>query len=128
MWLETLKALSVLAFIPLFGIWGPLWSCVAVGVAFGGYGLASVWSVHRLAQVSMRTLLEPLIRPLVSCVPMALCVLGLRVLMGSSVPVVWRLTVEILAGAGGYALAALLLATDEVREMRRLLAGAMLRS
>jgi PST family polysaccharide transporter len=128
MWLEALKAVSVLSFIPLFGLLGPIWACVAVGVAFATYALASVWCVHRLAKVPAQTLLEPLVRPLLSCVPMALCVFAARQALGSQTPAGYRLGLEVLVGVVGYGLTALLVASEEVREMRRLVAQAMLRS
>jgi lipopolysaccharide exporter len=126
MGLEAIKAACVLTFIPAFGHFGPLWACTAVGVAFGTYAAASVWSVHRLDAVPLPTLLVPLVRPLLCCVPLVACVLLARVgLAASSAPAALRLALEVCAGAAGYAAAAVVVARTEVLEMRRLVTGAL---
>ena len=105
MGLEIVKLVILLAAMAILGhLGGPLLACSAVGVAFAGHALGSLWVVNRLDQVPLTPILVSAARVLVACAPMVAAVLGVRSAlngMGIGAPAV-HLGVELVAGAVGY--------------------------
>ncbi len=104
---------------------GPLGACFGVGIAFGLYALVSVVLTSRLEGWSPAGPLLALLPPLFACVPMAAVVLGVRALLPAETPTVVALIVELIAGAGGYIGAALVMAKSVSRELIDLVRGAL---
>ncbi|MEO6417978.1 MAG: oligosaccharide flippase family protein [Polyangiaceae bacterium] len=112
MWLGLLKVIFLLGCVATIGRLGPLWACAAVGIAFAGDAVASMWVVSRLDKIPMSNLVGSCTPPLLACVPMVATILAARFLLeqlGVHVRGV-GLSVEILAGAIGYIVGALVLA------------------
>ena len=114
MWLGLAKIVFLLGALILIGnvTKNPLWACGAVGIAFGGHSLASMWVVSRLDDISMTKFLGRLVPPLLACIPMGIAVLGVRyglAEMGVHKAGV-SLVVEVFAGALGYIGGALVVA------------------
>lgn len=119
LWLEAFKVLVLVGLIVTLGRMGPLWTCGAVGVAFGAHALASLWVVRRVDGVPIRRLLGGLTPVLVACVPMGVAVLVARHVVGRFAmghPAA-SLGVELLAGAVTYAIAARIFARDACVEL-----------
>ncbi|HXX68282.1 MAG TPA: oligosaccharyltransferase, partial [Polyangiaceae bacterium] len=102
---------------------GPLWTCGAVGIAFGLHALASMWVVRALDGISIVRLAARCAAPLLACLPMVAAVLAVRVALGHvvSIPRGVGLVAEVLAGALAYVLSAMLLARPLAREVLDLL-------
>ncbi|WP_394826172.1 oligosaccharide flippase family protein [Pendulispora albinea] len=112
MWLGLFQVASLLGCIALIGRAGPLWICVAVGVAFAAHALASMVVVSRADNVTVTSLVTSCVGPLLACVPLVAAVLAVRYGMRElhiSIRGV-GLVVEILAGGIGYIGGALLFA------------------
>jgi PST family polysaccharide transporter len=118
-WLEALKLVLLVGGIVTFGRISPLWTCVAVGVSFGAHALASLWVVHRLEGISVRPLLGSLIPALGACLVMVGAVLLVRSAVGGvgAIAPALELSLEVLAGALAYSLAALGLARETSRDL-----------
>jgi lipopolysaccharide exporter len=118
LWLEAFKLALLVASIVSFGRISPLWTCAAVGVAFGGHALASLWVVRQIDGIPLTRSLGSLLPALLSCLVMALAVLGVRAVLGDArLPAPLQLTIEVLSGAGAYVLAVLLLARRVSQEL-----------
>jgi PST family polysaccharide transporter len=90
-----------------------------VGVAFAIHALASLWVIERSDGVPLRRLLGSLVPALVACVPLVAAVLAMRSgnrALGGLGPLA-ELLLEILAGALGYGLGALLFARESSAEL-----------
>jgi PST family polysaccharide transporter len=59
------------------GRMGPLWACVAVGLASAGHAMAALAAAHRFEGLPVAPLLLRVVWPLVPCIPMALAVAAL---------------------------------------------------
>ena len=97
---------------------GPLWACVAVGLAFIAHALALQTVVAIWEHVSFRALLGRCVRPLLACIPLGLAVLGAREALraaGLDVRGV-GLTVEVIAGVVGYVVGAWVFARHQTKE------------
>jgi PST family polysaccharide transporter len=118
-WLEGFKVIALVLFIVTFGRVGPLWTCVAVGVAFAAHALACLWVVREIDGVPLRRSLGGLLPALVACAPMVVAVLAARHLLarygGSTTGV--ALGVEVFAGASSYVVAALIVAHDATLDL-----------
>jgi lipopolysaccharide exporter len=127
MWLETFKVVALVGMICAMGRNGPLWTCVAVGVAFGAHALASLWVVQLLDAVPFGAMLLRLAPPLGACAPLVGAVLGARWLLAhAGVHAAWiALPVEITAGAVAYVAAALLVARRTSMDLIKLLKNAL---
>jgi lipopolysaccharide exporter len=119
--LEGFKLVALVLFIVTLGRRSPLWTCVAVGLAFGGHALASLWLVRKVDGISLRRSLGALGPPLLACAPMVVAVLAARhgfaatsVAMGRPV---LRLLAEVAAGAGGYLAGATAFARNPSRDL-----------
>jgi PST family polysaccharide transporter len=119
MWLEFFKLGILLLAIVTLGRASALWTCGAVGIAFGLHMLACLWVIKKSDGIPLRTLLMSLAAPLLACVPMALAVLAVRhlVLALGGMPLIPLLILEILAGALVYVGAALLFARQASLEL-----------
>ncbi len=125
--LEWFKLLALVALLLTLGRLGPVWACVAVGVAFGAHAVASMATVHVLDGVRVRTLSLQCAPALLACVPMLAAVIAVQALesWGRVHAASARLVLEIATGAATYPLAALLLARTQALDLlmlaRRLL-------
>jgi PST family polysaccharide transporter len=127
--LHFLKLCAMLAFVLTIGRLGPLWACVAVGVAFGAHAIASMWIIARADAIPMRAFLGRCVVPLVACGFMTLAVLGVRHLLaraGLDIRGV-NLGIEVVAGALAYFAACLLIGASQLRELIDLVRGALTR-
>jgi PST family polysaccharide transporter len=118
-WLEGLKLSLLVGFIVTVGRQSPLWTCAAVGFAFGGHALASLAVVRRLDGISLRRSVGGLLPALAACVLMSAAVLAVRAGLAHAPPLrpAVRLVVEVTVGAVAYAVAALVLAPRVSREL-----------
>ena len=124
--LEVAKVVLLFALMVLAAPYGIMAVCVAVGLAFLFHSLAGLWAVTRDGLPFWGTLLR-IGRPLLSTVPMAAAVVGLRLLLdkaGLRVPAV-SLVLEILLGAVAYVISAFTIAGDTARELVALATRAM---
>jgi len=117
--LEALKLTILTLTIVTLGARSPLWTCAAVGVAFGAHALASLWLVRRIDGVPLGRLFHDLGMVLLACAPMVVAVTGVRFALASTgaVPPLERLAVETLVGALVYPPAAWLLARSTTRDL-----------
>lgn len=116
--LEAFKLSLLVGGILSFGRLSPLWTCTAVGVAFAGHALASLWVVRQIDGIPLRRSLGGLVPALLSCLVMALAVLAVRALLrGAALPAALQLAIEVLSGAVAYVLAALVFARRVSREL-----------
>lgn len=112
--LEVFKVIVLVLFIVTIGRVGPLWTCGAVGGAFGAHALATLWAVRRIDGISLRRSLGGLLPALEACGPMVLAVLVARHVLaryGIGMRGV-TLGVEVLVGASSYVVAARIMARD----------------
>jgi lipopolysaccharide exporter len=117
-WLEAFKLLLLLLSIVTLGRRGPLWTCAAVGVAFGAHALASLWIVRQIDGIPLRRSLGSLAPALLACVAMSTAILLVReALSGWEIRPALRLLIEVLTGAAAYVAAALLVARRVSQEL-----------
>jgi lipopolysaccharide exporter len=117
-WLEGCKLLLLVGGIVTFGRHSPLWTCAAVGVAFGGHALASLLVIQKLDGIPLRRSLSCLLPALSACLVMSVAVLLVRALLsGTSLVPGARLALEVFSGAGTYLVAAPLLAKKVTQEL-----------
>jgi lipopolysaccharide exporter len=117
--LEALKLTLLVLGIITIGRQSPLWTCGAVGVAFGGHALAALSVISRIDGIPLRRSLGSLAPALAACVVMSGAVLAVRVgLSGwAPLPPAFRLVVEVLTGGVAYVAAVLLFARRTSREL-----------
>ena len=116
--LEVVKVAILFTLMVLAAPYGILAVCVAVGGAFLFQMLAGLLVVTREGLPFWGTMLR-IVRPLLSTVPMAAAVVGLRLSLaaaGLRVPIV-SLLLEIVAGAVVYVGSAFLIAGDTARDL-----------
>lgn len=121
--LEVGKLVSLVVLLLTMGRFGPLWTCGAVGVAFGLHALASMWVVQLLDGISILRLAGRCTPPLLACVPMVVSVLAVRAAVAHwpMSPRGIGLMAEITAGALAYAASATLVARSLFRDLLDLL-------
>ncbi|HXX68221.1 MAG TPA: oligosaccharide flippase family protein [Polyangiaceae bacterium] len=121
--LEVGKLVGLIALLLTMGRLGPLWTCGAVGIAFGLHALASMWVVQAIDGISAVRLAARCAAPLLACVPMVVAVLAVRIALAHAVsaPRGVGLFAEIVAGALAYGLSVMLLARPLAREVLDLL-------
>jgi PST family polysaccharide transporter len=127
--LEGLKLVAVVVFIATIGRLGPLWACVAVGVAFAAHAIASMAVVQAFDGTRVVTLAARCAPPLAACAPMVCAILAVRWAMshaGLDARGV-ALAVELAVGAVTYAASALLVARSASRDFLALVRNAMRR-
>ncbi|HTM46917.1 MAG TPA: oligosaccharide flippase family protein [Polyangiaceae bacterium] len=115
--LSVFRLLALVFVICTLGRFGPLFTCVAVGVAFGAHAIAALWVVRALDGVALRRSLGSLVPAFAACVPMVAAVLGVRYLLLFRDSPVASLATEVLAGAAAYVLATLVVARESSREV-----------
>lgn len=112
------------------GTYGPLLACLAVGVVHAINTASYQIAAARIGGFRARSIITPLGRPLLACVPMVAAVLLVRLAFGepqSKPLMIARLTLEILAGAVLYVGAAWVFARAMVRDFLDLLRSSLLR-
>lgn len=117
--LEAFKVFALVSFIVTLGRFSPLWTCSAVGVAFGAHALASLWVVQKLDGLPLLRSLGSLWPALAASAPLVAAVLAARhalLLAGIGRPVVC-LSIEVLAGTAGYVVGALVVARSTSHEL-----------
>lgn len=125
--LEVFKLAGLVVLLLTLGRLGPVWACVAVGVAFGAHAVASMIAVQWLDGVRVRTLAMQCAPALAACVPMLAAVLAVQAVesWAGVRPAAARLALEIAVGAATYPLSALLFARTQALDLlmlaRRLL-------
>jgi lipopolysaccharide exporter len=125
--LEAFKVCTLLLLIVTIGRRSPLWTCAAVGVAFGAHALAGLWVLRRIDAVPLARSLGSLWPALAASVPLVLAVLVARhalALSGVGKPLVC-LPVEVLTGAAGYFVGVFVVARDTFKEVVARVADAM---
>jgi len=117
--LEALKLLLLVSCLVTFGRRDPRLACVAVGVAFAGHALASLWVVRECDGVRLRRSLGSLLPALAACLVMTASVLLARSAFGNlpSLRPLTRLLIETLVGGFSYVAAVLLLARRVSQEL-----------
>ena len=117
--LEAFKLLLLLGGLATFGRRAPLFACAAVGVAFAGHALASLWVVRQVDGISVRRSLGSLAPAGAACLVMAGVVLLIRSGLTHWQPLrpILRLGLEVSAGGVAYVAAALLLARRVTQEL-----------
>jgi lipopolysaccharide exporter len=130
LWLELFKVAVLLGFIFTIGRLSPVWTCAAVGVAFGAHMLACLWVVQRVDGVQLSSSLMSLMPAFFACAPLVVAVLGVRWLLGGFglEHALLALTLETLAGVLAYIGAALLFARRPSEELVQRLRDAMVRA
>jgi lipopolysaccharide exporter len=120
--LESFKVVALLVFIVTVGRISPLWTCAAVGLAFGAHTFAAFWVVRKIDGVSLRRSVGAVVPALAACATMAVVILAVRHALDASGwaavnrPAV-RLVLEVAVGIGSYAAAALFFARDESADL-----------
>lgn len=119
MGLEGFKLVALLLSIVTIGRAGPLYTCAAVGVAFGAHALLAMWAVHLVDRVSFARMIAGIGSALVACVPMIAAVLAMRHGLASQggVPPGLGLVAEVAAGSVGYAVGAFLVARSTAYDL-----------
>jgi PST family polysaccharide transporter len=117
--LEAFKLLLLLVSLGTFGRRDPRLACVAVGVAFAGHALASLWVIRQIDGIPVRRSLGSLAPALAACLVMAAAVLLVQRTLTN-----WqlfrpgvRLFIEIAVGGMSYVAAASLLARSVTQEL-----------
>jgi PST family polysaccharide transporter len=117
--LELFKLVALVLLIVTLGRVSPLWTCTAVGVAFGLHALASLYVVRAIDGLPLARSVGALWPALAAAIPMVLLVLGARQLapaLGIE-NAFSSLAFEVIAGGAGYVLGALVVARDASREL-----------
>jgi PST family polysaccharide transporter len=119
---------GIIGAIALLGRFGPLWTCVAVGLGMLVSVLTAGVAVRATDGISVTRLLATQARPLVACLPMVAAVLGVRLgLSRAGIDVRLSLAAEILAGAATYVAAAFVVARPVTDDLLRLVRTSFLR-
>lgn len=125
-WLEAFKLTLLVVSIVTLGRQSPLWTCAAVGVAFGGHALASLWVVRALDGIALHRSLGSLAPALLCCLVMSAAVLLVRHGVSAwQLPAAIQLAIEVLSGVVSYLVAALLLARRATLELLLQVRGAL---
>ena len=125
--LEAFKLVCLVGLIVSIGRTSPLWTCAAVGIAFGLHALASLWVIRTVDAIPLRRSLGSLVPALSASLIMVGVVLAVRVVLTrfGPPPAPLALLVEVTFGALGYVLAALVLARRVSQELVRRLRDAL---
>ncbi len=117
--LEAFKLLLLVASLVTFGRRAPLFACAAVGVAFAGHALVSLWVVRQVDGIPLRRSLGSLAPAFAACLVMAAAVLLAQRALGNAQPLrpVIRLGIEVSVGGVAYLAAAALLARRVTQEL-----------
>jgi PST family polysaccharide transporter len=125
-WLEAFKLASLVLAIVTFGRASPLWTCAAVGLAFGLHALASLWVARRIDAVPLRPIFAGIGSALVACGAMAaLVILARRVFGLETLAPAGALAAEVAVGIAAYLTAVRLLARSASGELLERLRDAL---
>jgi PST family polysaccharide transporter len=120
LWLEAFKLACLVAGIVTFGRTSPLWTCAAVGFAFGAHALASLFAARRIDAIPLRPMFAGLASALAACAVMAIAVLVTRYLLGPvDLAPLLELAVEVLVGIVAYVAGAYVFARGASQELVR---------
>jgi lipopolysaccharide exporter len=119
MWLGLGQVVFLMGCIFTVGRLGPLWACVAVGLAFGLHSLASLWTVATYDGIPMRRFLARCVPPLLACIPLLVAVGAVHwglARLGWETSKIAPL-IEVVAGALGYLAGAFTVARSMTHEL-----------
>jgi lipopolysaccharide exporter len=122
--LEVIKLTSLVVLLLTLGRAGPLWACIAVGLAFVIHAAASMGVVHALDGVSMSALAARFGPPLAACVPMVGAIIATGVVLAPAGDAV-TLVGEIGVGAVTYTASALVIARSASQDLLMLVRRAL---
>jgi PST family polysaccharide transporter len=114
--LEVAKLTSLVALLLTVGRGGPLWACVAVGLAFVIHAVASMGVVQSLDGVAVSGLASKLGPPLAACVPMVGAIFATGVVLERAGDAI-SLICEIAVGAVAYIASALVIAPSASQDL-----------
>jgi len=119
LWLEAFKLGLLLLSMFTIGRRSPVWTCAAVGIAFAGHALASLWVVRQVDGVPLRRSLGSLWPALAACLVMGGAVWLVRGALGQAPPLrpALQLVIEVGVGALAYLAAVLLFARQVGQEL-----------
>jgi len=123
MTMSFLRAALLLSLMAVVGkIGGPNWACASAAISFTCYSVAMVVITGRTEQISARDYLVNVARPVLACVPMFACVLGLaQVLARAGVPGAVSLILQVIVGGVVYIASAFVLARTLANDLLALL-------
>jgi PST family polysaccharide transporter len=129
MLLSFLKVGAMVLLVVTFGRMGPLWTCLAVGLASGLNGMAALLTVQKADGVSAGDFLRGVLRPVLAAIPMFAAVTALRLsLRGLGIDRAWMsLILEVALGGAVYVAAAWVVARPTVDDSLHLVRNAMRR-
>jgi PST family polysaccharide transporter len=117
-WLEAFKLVTLVGGIVTFGRTSPLWTCAAVGLAFGLHAVASLWIARRIDAVPLRPIVAGIGAALIACSVMAAAVVVLRrALSLETLAPAGALVVEVAVGVVAYAITVRVVARSATSEL-----------
>ncbi len=119
LWLEGFKLVCLVIGIVTFGRASLLWTCVAVGVAFGAHAVLCLWLTRVIDGIPLRNVFAGLGGALAACAVMAGAVVGVRNAFDLSerLPPAVALAIEVLVGVVAYTAGALVFARSATKEL-----------
>jgi hypothetical protein len=128
--LELFKVGLLFALLVTVGRLSPVFTCLAVGIAFFAHMIACLIVVRRVDGIPLRELFSSLLPATVSCVVMAAGVVGVRWTLAASGPhrAIVGLLLETLGGVIAYLTAALVVARGPSEELVQRLRDALARA
>lgn len=122
---NVFHAIVLLSSVYVFGkLGGPLWACIAVGVAAALQAIVTILATGRVTPLSSRAYLVAVARPLLACVPMFLAVSGVRALLDDRAPLGLSLAVQVVVGGVVYIVGLLVVARQGTMELITIARGA----
>lgn len=117
--MEWLTLGVLMGLIATLGRISPMWTCVAVGIAYVFRAVGGIYLTRSVSGIPMWRFFSRLIPPLLACLPMAAAVLGIRQgLAMAGLRASWLiLAAEVVGGAGVYVLSATVLAREATRDL-----------
>jgi PST family polysaccharide transporter len=127
--LDVVTLAILMAALFTVGRLGPLWACAAVGLTFIIRLPITAWVLRSVDNIPMRAFLLPIIPPAACALPLIGAVLATRAALAAAgvTNLIVQLACEIVAGAVGYVVAALVIARPVVSDLLGLLRGAFLK-
>jgi O-antigen/teichoic acid export membrane protein len=128
MWMEAMRVVVLFGGLVLLGLAGPIAAAFAIGLAAFAHTIGLLQSIHGDGQF-LKSLLSRLRAPVLSCIMMAVAVLGMRWLVGPTdgLREGMLLAAEIVLGAVSYAVAMLIFGRMATLEVLSLLRDALQR-
>lgn len=130
LWLELFKVGLLFALLVTLGRLSPVFTCLAVGIAFFAHMIACLFVVRRVDGIPLRELLASLAPATVSCMALAAGVVGVRWALAASGPhrALVGLLLETLGGTIAYLTAALFVARGPSEELVQRVRDALARA